>query len=41
MGIKDEVLRQVTPVMRSDAAEQQPEIKGYNKYETEDAIGPL
>ena len=41
MGTKDEVLRQVTTVMRSNAAEQQPEIKGNNKYEPEDAIGPL
>ena len=41
MGTKDEVLRQVTTVLRSNAAEQQPEIKGNNKYEPEDAIGPL
>ena len=41
MGTKDEVLRQVTTVLRSNAAEQQSEIKGNNKYEPEDAIGPL
>ena len=41
MGTKDEVLRQVTTVTRSIAAEQQLEIMGSNKYEPEDAIGPI